>query len=122
MPRSVAEALQHARGLGFDHFGTRVKRDRVKVALQRNAAAGALAQLDQLPPAELSALLQGWVDGATDRSGRSRLQHALAGLSQVLLSRMQSEPAPPVQSRRRAAPAWSGVSGTTARAGMSLPR
>lgn len=59
----------------------------------RGAAAGALAQLDHLPPTELAALLQGWIDGATDRSGRRRLQQALAGLSQVLLSRMQSEPA-----------------------------
>lgn len=59
----------------------------------RGAAAGALAQLEQFSPAELSALLQGWIDGATDRAGRRRLQQALAGLSQVLLSRMQSEPA-----------------------------
>ena len=58
----------------------------------RGAAAGALCAVDAMNSRSLGQLLIGWLDGATDREGRSRLRDGLSGAAQVLLSQMQNDP------------------------------
>ncbi|TWU16050.1 VWA domain containing CoxE-like protein [Allorhodopirellula heiligendammensis] len=58
----------------------------------RGAGAAALCMLDEQSDAAFVALTRGWLDSATDREGRTRLKDSLAGATQVLLPRMQSDP------------------------------
>ncbi|TWT65310.1 DUF5682 family protein [Allorhodopirellula solitaria] len=57
------------------------------------AGAGALCVLNEQRDAEFAALTRGWLDSATDQAGRARLKESLAGATQVLLPRMQSDAA-----------------------------
>lgn len=57
----------------------------------RGAAAGVLAIFGRLTPEAFSALLGGWFDSAVDIEGRRRLRGRVAGATQVLMPRMQSD-------------------------------
>jgi hypothetical protein len=57
----------------------------------QGAAAGALCLLNEMPDAQWIAMTRGWLDAAVDRVGREKLKAALAGATQVLLPRMQSD-------------------------------
>ncbi|WP_146576895.1 DUF5682 family protein [Neorhodopirellula pilleata] len=59
----------------------------------RGAAAGALCLLDEQSNEVFATLTRGWLDAAVDREGRDRLRGGLSGATQVLMPRMQSDPA-----------------------------
>ncbi|MCO8121993.1 DUF5682 family protein [Stieleria sp. TO1_6] len=59
--------------------------------LMRGVSAGGLCVLGEMDSKTLGGLLTGWIDSASDRSGRERLRDGLSGCVQLLLSRMQND-------------------------------
>lgn len=58
----------------------------------RGASIGILCLMNERTPEELSELLLGWILDAVDLDTRNRLKEGLAGVVQVLLAKMQSDP------------------------------